>query len=206
VCARNREPDRRQQAEIVGVGQPVIEQDDAERCACAHRRPCAGRVAGLHHLIAAIAEGLPVVSKLESLIRAGSQCRVMGHTMFIDHNGDIYPCCYLYNDNVWSWPERQDYLIGNWLQARGKVSNASDNALKSIWNSAHFVQMRKRSIGELPREACGRCTRHMQQNTFLDAVENALDALSASSGRERLDHALEVYDDPSNLRSRPLWL
>lgn len=146
----------------------------------------------------AIASGYPVGELRTTLQEA--RCHVMNHTMFIDSNGDVYPCCYLFNDNVAAWKYRDKYRVANWWDVCQR--HADENALARIWRGEKFAQIREQKLKELPHEACGRCTRHMYQNEFLSKLEQAMRGV----GEDALDRAVSVFEDLADRRFRPVWL
>jgi len=157
------------------------------------------------YILAMLDQGLEPIAAgypMESLWRrlATSPCHAVSYSMFIDFNGDVYPCCYLYNDNVADWPGRKGFVMENWAAIHDKRPN--ENALQSIWLSPVYRAARERKLGDLPREACGRCTRHMSQNAFLEE----LTAATASVKIDAIDRAVSVFKDPRDLRFPPMWL
>jgi MoaA/NifB/PqqE/SkfB family radical SAM enzyme len=155
-----------------------------------------------------IAKGAPMQSLLEELSRKQAPCGVMKSIMFIDCNGDIYPCCYTFNDNVANWEGRGEFRIGNWrdLHALEKVKETKVNALKQLWESSAFGKLREKAL-PIHNDACGRCTRHLHQNDFIHEVEKALDRYFEVGGDpRRLEAAMRSVDDPADERCDPIWL
>lgn len=142
---------------------------------------------------AAILSGYPEGIVYDSL--PDNVCSIMKFIAFVDAYGDVYPCCYLFNDNSKIFEHRRNYLVGSWKQKSG-------NAMKEIWESEKFAEFRRTPLKQHPREACGRCTRHMQQNVFLTKLLEEMRELSP----ERLDRAVQVYEDPSDPSFTPIWL
>ena len=47
-----------------------------------------------------IERGLPVEAKMHEYKKAAYSCQALDASLLIDSNGDVYPCCYLFDDNV----------------------------------------------------------------------------------------------------------
>jgi len=151
-----------------------------------------------------IANGTPMRSLLDQLAAKRARCRIMESVMFVDCNGDVYPCCYTFNDNVAQWSGRSEFRIGSWrdLHAHGPKINA----LKQLWEHDGFGALRKRPL-PIQSDACARCTRHLPQNEFLYHAQNAFDRYSANGGdQRRLEAAIHGVEDPANERYDPIWL
>ena len=55
-------------------------------------------------------------------------------------------------------------------------------------------------------DACSRCTRHLQQNEFLDSVQKAFDRYRDKGGDPRkLEAAIRGIEDPSDESCDPIW-
>jgi organic radical activating enzyme len=159
-------------------------------------------LAKLSSSLGAIAAGYPMKNEVSTL--GGSPCHIMQHSMFIDCYGDVYPCCFLFNDNVATWEHREAFRIGTWRPPEQRIPHDADRIeLSDIWNSDGLESKRRTSLSQLPVEACGRCTRHMQQNAFLEEVGQALKRVKPDATLER---ALQVFEDPNDRRFRPVWL
>jgi hypothetical protein len=150
----------------------------------------------------AIASGYPMEQLRADLSRAKAKCEVMKHSMFIDSYGQVFPCCYLFNDNVAHWSLREEYRVGVWTPS--KTSSTRITALRAIWEGRQYRQMRDTRLSDLPKAACGRCTRHMQQNAFLTKVNEVLQVVKNTPVSR--DRALSIYEDPDYVSVRPVWL
>jgi hypothetical protein len=147
-----------------------------------------------------IVEGRPVWHLYDEGLKGplhGHPCRVLRATMFIDAKGDVYPCCYLFNDNLSDWAERDRQKVGSWRELNR--SGTMPNALASIW---HGEVLRNLRTPDTPyvSEACGRCTRHHRQNLFLAKLDGVLTMFGPKLPDEL------GFEDPADEFSEPLWL
>jgi MoaA/NifB/PqqE/SkfB family radical SAM enzyme len=151
--------------------------------------------------ISDLAKGLPARRLLATL--ENRPCQAIKHTLFIDCNGDIYPCCYLFNDNASDWRPREDFRIASWKE---EYDQGGPDALTRIWRCQRYKEVREKMLPVHPI-ACGRCTRHMHQNVFLNEVEESfVRYLNDGGNLIRLEQLLEETDDPADDRWEPTWL
>lgn len=130
-----------------------------------------------------ISQGLPVQSRMNEFKQSTHTCQAISATLFIDSNGDVYPCCYLFDDNVARSPYRSKYLIGSLRDKSGMVPDperGGENPLHTFWNGPALQDLRKRVL-PVEHDACGKCTRHVHQNAFLNELQKLL-AMHESRG------------------------
>ncbi len=145
--------------------------------------------------------GLPALGGLQAL--KGRPCHSLRNILFIDCNGDIYPCCYLFNDNAAAWAPRKDFHVASW---KDEHDREGPGALTRIWRGERLKELRETVLPVHP-VACGRCTRHMAQNQFLSDVDDAVRKYIRKGGSAiRLEQILDGIDDPSDERWEPIWL
>ena len=114
-----------------------------------------------------IINGEPLLSKNKAFKDKGYLCHAINYSCKIDAEGDIYPCCFLYDDNVGKDSDiRQRHKAGS-LRTNNIIQNK--DALKSIL-SDRFEQFRN-DIIPLHEKACNYCTRHFYQNAFLNELD-----------------------------------
>lgn len=155
----------------------------------------------LHQGTADLEVGLPARRRLQTL--GGRPCDALKHILFIDCNGDIYPCCYLFNDNAAEWKPRREFRVASWKEEHDRKG---PGALTRIWRGERLKDLREKALPVHP-VACGRCTRHMAQNQFLSQLDDAVRNYVGKGGSSiRLEQILEGTDDPSDERWEPIWL
>jgi MoaA/NifB/PqqE/SkfB family radical SAM enzyme len=103
----------------------------------------------------------------------------------IDAFGDVYPCCFLYEDN-------QPY-IGEAAKVREefRMGNIQESSFRGIWNSEKYRAFRLRmqpimvdkARGGIPQ--CAECTRHYLPNYFLTSVYEFYKKMAFTCGGER---------------------
>ena len=115
-----------------------------------------------------IIKGTPLFSKNKTFKSNRYVCHAIKHSCKIDAEGYIYPCCFLYDDNVGEDSEiRSKYNIGS-LRI-GKVIHKEENRLKKILSEK--ADWFKNQPIPLQDEACNNCTRHFYQNAFLNELD-----------------------------------
>jgi MoaA/NifB/PqqE/SkfB family radical SAM enzyme len=162
-----------------------------------------------------IAEGLPMKNQFLKL-EGNSPCHALKMSMFINSNGEIYPCCFLYNDNSFEWEHREQYRVDTWESVNRSKIVVSDNPqsepfqnnpLERIWQSEDFQAIREKPLPVLDL-ACGRCTRFMHLNRFLQPIQevfkNSAKNLNLSS--QELEEIQRGLDDPPNCSESGPWL
>jgi pyruvate-formate lyase-activating enzyme len=77
-----------------------------------------------------VSSGYPVSAVLNRLAARKHGCEAMKHMMFVDSFGNVFPCCYLFNDNVARWGMREQHRVGSWTTER--ASQKHPNPLRAI--------------------------------------------------------------------------
>jgi MoaA/NifB/PqqE/SkfB family radical SAM enzyme len=119
---------------------------------------------------AGLASGTPVGAWVEEKKALGHRCHILSLTCKIDAVGDVYPCCFLFDDNNSGDSQlRRQFLVGS-LRRNQMVPEptAADNLLSSLWyNSSALSYWRGKAL-PVHAEACTYCTRHAYQNEYLN--------------------------------------
>ncbi len=118
-----------------------------------------------------LAEGLPTRDKMSEFKKNNYICHALTQTLLITPNGDVYPCCYLFDDNVSESSYRKNYLLGSLKDenTRQVPDPAHRNTLLDIWGSPKLEGFRK-TILPVYEEACGKCTRHVRHNKCFNEI------------------------------------
>jgi MoaA/NifB/PqqE/SkfB family radical SAM enzyme len=122
-----------------------------------------------------ISNGMPLQNTMSRYRLLGYQCKALNLSCKIDANGDVYPCCFLFDDNRGVSTIRPQYKLGSIRNPRtGTVlspsQNGGVNALNEILNNNERLQQLQHKILPIDNEACSTCTRHFYQNEFLNKV------------------------------------
>lgn len=157
------------------------------------------------YTIDGIAKGLPTESRMADFKNRGHRCMALTTTLFINSNGDVYPCCYLFDDNVFKSPYRAKYRLGSLRsETSGHVPGRHDgveNPLAAIWRGG---QLQRHRAHTLPVEttACGKCTRHVHQNELMNSIRGILENHEKDGypAREALARHFESH------HRGPLWV
>lgn len=115
-------------------------------------------------------KGTPIANKMNEFNELNYRCHTLRLSCKIDAKGDVYPCCFLFDDNFASSEIRNKYLLGS-LRSRpiNRVLPKPD-LLKEIWyRSTKLDGFRKQKL-PLDKNACQYCTRHFYQNEFLNKL------------------------------------
>lgn len=124
--------------------------------------------------------GKPLESKMKDFAIRGYMCHALRLTCKINANGNVYPCCFLFDDNFADSQIRSNYFLGS-LRSKhaGRVlspySHGADNLLKNIWCKSDKLNTLRKSILPVDSEACVYCTRHFYQNDFINKLWHLLD-------------------------------
>ncbi len=117
-----------------------------------------------------LAKGEPVNKRLHDLRRADYTCMALRLTCKITANGDVYPCCFLFDDNFCESKLRERYKMGSLRHSAGTaVDPKAGNELENIWFGEDHKAFQRRPL-PVDREACGYCTRHFHQNLYMNAL------------------------------------
>ena len=120
-----------------------------------------------------VSKGTPLKTKNEQFLEKKYRCQIINYSFKIDAFGNIYPCCFLFDDNQGEDSTiRGKYELYN-LRESGKVdkreAESSKEILKNILKEIDAYKTNKIPIN---KEACSYCTRHFYQNEFLNELDN----------------------------------
>ena len=119
-----------------------------------------------------LAKGLPTLTKMEEFHDNNYKCHAIKQTLFIATNGDVFPCCHLYDDNVENSDYRDKHCLGS-LKINGIIpdisNNTHNNTLAKIW-SGDELNIKRNKILPVEPDACGKCTRHIRYNDIANQI------------------------------------
>jgi MoaA/NifB/PqqE/SkfB family radical SAM enzyme len=114
-----------------------------------------------------VSDGKPVESRMWHNYRQKNYlCYIMRLFCFINANGDVYPCCFLFDDNHAESRIRDRYKIGT-LRFLAEVTE-QNNPLAQLWYENSIWDVHRRSPLPVDSEACSYCTRFFYQNELLN--------------------------------------
>jgi len=118
-----------------------------------------------------IIEGTPLRSKNITFKENKYTCHVLNYSCKIDAEGDLYPCCFLYDDNMGNNSKiRNRYKLGTLRTGHQVISlKGNNNILKELLSKK--VGSYSKDVIPLEVEACNYCTRHFYQNAFLNEID-----------------------------------
>jgi len=120
-----------------------------------------------------IADGMPLRSLNNVFKNKRYTCHVLNYSCKIDAIGDIYPCCFLYDDNMGKDSAiREKYNMGSLRKGSSNqipAFDGSNNILKNILFEK--ITSYKKDIIPVNERACNHCTRHFYQNAFLNEID-----------------------------------
>lgn len=151
-----------------------------------HKVPRNDKRTNLDYLIAMInkeyftyddlSNGQPLRTTTERYKALGYTCQALRLTCKIDAVGDVYPCCFLFDDNSSSSQLRSRYRIGTLRSPSGRVmvplADSSQNVFATIWYGNEAVRRMREHPLPVDPEACNYCIRHFYQNEFLNKLNN----------------------------------
>jgi len=120
-----------------------------------------------------LASGMPLKGKMMQYKNEEYKCLVLRMTCKIDPQGDVYPCCFLFDDNNANSEIRNKYKIGSLRSRSGRVLpllDKTESALEKIWKENLKERHFRNLILPIDNEACNYCTRHFYQNEFLNIL------------------------------------
>lgn len=143
-----------------------------------------------------VAEGSPLKRRNMFFNQKKYYCHVLDYSCKIDSVGDIYPCCYLFDDNQGEKSElRSQHKIGS-LRQDGSVRpfrETQTNILYDTLFNKKRLEMFKRERIPIQEKACNKCTRHFYQNEFL----NELDVIATKN--DDIKFVYELQEDCSKI-------
>jgi len=118
-----------------------------------------------------IIRGEPLYNTTNEFNKKDYICHAINYLCVIDAEGNLCPCCFLYDDNVGANSQiRNKYCIDT-LRSNGVVAPLSENGnkLKKILS----VEYNRFGNAKIPvdENACKYCTRHFYQNAFLNELD-----------------------------------
>ncbi|MCK5137130.1 MAG: radical SAM protein [Bacteroidales bacterium] len=120
-----------------------------------------------------LASGKPLASRMKSYSK-DSKCFAMRFSCKIDSYGDIYPCCFLFDDNNSNSDFRSQYKIGSMRSNTSNIAYGKKNHLKKALLSSQYKKLINTNL-PIDSEACTYCTRHFYQNEFLNKISAIFD-------------------------------
>ena len=117
----------------------------------------------------------------ESLyLQQSTRCFTPHMFTLIDPRGDVYPCCFLFEDNEGYGKEA---LEKRNIHCVGSLVNSS---FRDLWNGEKYQLVRDELTSINPNdtkyEACGQCTRHCNHNRGLSQLYAEYSGLHAARG------------------------
>jgi len=117
----------------------------------------------------------------------------------IDPHGDVYPCCFLFEDN-------QGYTAEAIEKRRAHcLGSLKTQSFREIWNGTKYQQVRDELASINPKakkyEACGECTRHCNHNRSLSQLYSEYAGLQAAGG-----DAISVIKGAMGPSGEDVWL
>ncbi len=123
-----------------------------------------------------VLKGSPVENKTKEFTRKNYKCHVIRYTCKIDATGNVYPCCFLYDDNqgensILRKKHCKGKLFDKYTKSVMPLNELTENPLKAIW------ERMATEYNEIPLDdtACYNCTRHFYQNEILNKLEEIID-------------------------------
>jgi len=122
-----------------------------------------------------ILSGKPLYKKNGKFKENGYICHAINYFCMINSEGDIYPCCFLYDDNNGDNSKiRKKYFHGS-LRSNGVIpplNNVDENKLKEELKKMYKgIDNTKIPVDE---EACNYCTRHFYHNALLNELDEKI--------------------------------
>lgn len=150
-----------------------------------------------------LSHGTPLKNKMIQYRSLGYTCHAIRITCLVDSNGDVYPCCYLFDDNNASSKLRSQTIIGSLRSSTtGRVMpvDTSGNALSMVWYNNDKLRRMRQSILPVENEACNYCTRFFYQNDYLNQFTRVFEKY------HKYGLAEEVSNYTENLSNDKFWL
>ena len=154
-----------------------------------------------HFDIANLPLGKPLESKMEEFATRDYVCHALRLTCKINADGNVYPCCFLFDDNFSNSRIRNDYFLGS-LRSKntGRVlspySHHADNLLQRIWCQNDKLNGLRNFTLPVDRKACIYCTRHFYQNDFLNKLWRLFDEGKLFGLAQELSASVSMNQEP----------
>lgn len=131
-----------------------------------------------------------------------TRCFTTNIFTLIDAQGDVYPCCFLYEDNsayrLQDRAKRAEHCLGRF---------GDGTSLKAIWEGRLYGEVRNQlaKIDPLqPKYArCGECTRHCNHNRALSRMYDEYSRFSKAFGPARAEH---LFTGVAGSNHEDVWL
>ena len=118
-----------------------------------------------------IIKGAPLYSKNKFFNDKKYKCHILNYSCKIDAEGNLFSCCFLYDDNAGNDSKiRNRYNLGT-LRTDGRIVplEKGNNTLKKLISEK--VGCYGNYIIPIEQNACNNCTRHFYQNAFLNEID-----------------------------------
>ena len=124
--------------------------------------------------IKGLAEGAPLKERMIEYNNKSYTCQALKLTLKIDAYGEVYPCCFLFDDNFAKSSFRENYILGS-LKTKGGIvmpieNDIQNNILFNIWKNNELLNKLRKKHLPIDREACNCCIRHFYQNEYLNIL------------------------------------
>jgi hypothetical protein len=128
----------------------------------------------------------------------GTRCFTPHLFSLIDTHGDVYPCCFLFEDN-------DDYSKGaERLRQNHRIGRLETNRFAEIWGGSEYDSVRQ-ELGMIEPagkyNSCATCTRHCNHNVWLTRLYAEYEGLRAAGG-----NADALMESLSAEQHKPVWL
>ena len=121
-----------------------------------------------------VAIGIPLNTRNKHFRFNGYKCHILNYSCKIDAEGNLFPCCYLFDDNQGEISKiRTTHKLGSLRSNSGVVELIENghNKLKEILFDSNMLVPYKNATIPIEEKACNNCTRHFYQNEFLNKLE-----------------------------------
>jgi MoaA/NifB/PqqE/SkfB family radical SAM enzyme len=118
-----------------------------------------------------ILKGEPLYSINRTFNDKKYKCHAINYSCVIDAEGNLYPCCFLYDDNAGNDSTiRNKYNSGS-LRTNGVIAplTTNENRLKLLLTENYNRYLNNKI--PVDEKACNYCTRHFYQNAFLNELD-----------------------------------
>lgn len=132
--------------------------------------------------VSGLAQGEPLAERMGKYSNNKYTCKVLDITLKVDPFGDVYPCCFLFDDNNGDSEIRSDFRLGSFRNSEtGKVNEFDTykrggyvlNPLREVWTGDLMKKYRNTTL-PVEKRGCHYCTRHFYQNHMLNEVYRLL--------------------------------
>lgn len=132
----------------------------------------------LYSSISDIASGVPMRTFYSS---RSTRCFTPYLFSLVDAFGDVFPCCFLYEDN-----SQFDGRVGR-IRRAYRVGNIKESGFPRLWLSDNYQAirntLRRVDVKRIPQ--CARCTRHFLHNDFLTKLHRIYRCMQNALGKDK---------------------